>query len=88
MASPLSRHPTDGGAPSASALRMARHRRRKERRMRWIGIELREAEINVLVRRGWLSNGDRAESRRGTKGPVRLPRWLSAVTRNGGEERE
>jgi hypothetical protein len=48
-------------APSPGALRMARYRRRKQRRMRWIGIELREAEIDVLIRRGWLSAGDRED---------------------------
>jgi len=45
---------------SPGARRMARHRDRRRKRLRCIMIELRETEIDVLVRRGWLHPDDRA----------------------------
>jgi hypothetical protein len=41
-------------------MRMARHRDRRRKGLRCVTIELREAEVEVLVRRGWLSADDRA----------------------------
>lgn len=49
--------------PSGSGERMRRHRERRRRRVRWIGIELRETEIDGLIRRGLLALGDRDDRR-------------------------
>jgi hypothetical protein len=61
MTGPLSSHPTDSVAPSAGALRMARHRNRRRKGLRCITIELREAEVYVLIRRGRLSQDERGD---------------------------
>ena len=47
---------------SASAARMLRHRERRRRGLRFLGIELREREIDALIRRGRLSADHRANS--------------------------
>jgi hypothetical protein len=54
MSSPTGRVP-----PSASALRMARHRERRRKGIRCLTILLRETEIEVLIRRGRLHRDDR-----------------------------
>ena len=41
-------------APSAAALRMRRHRERRRDGLRCMTIELRETEIDALIRRGLL----------------------------------
>jgi hypothetical protein len=46
---------------SAGALRMARHRDRRRKGLRCITIELRETEIDALIRRGWLYRDDRTD---------------------------
>jgi hypothetical protein len=51
-----------GIALSAAALRMSRHRDRRRKGMRCIIIELRETEIDVLVRLGRLAHDDRADT--------------------------
>jgi hypothetical protein len=55
------KNPTRGAAPSTSALRMARHRDRRRKGLRCITIELRESEIEALIRRGWLYHDARAD---------------------------
>ena len=60
MTIPLNGHPTDGNARSAGALRMARHRNRRRKGLRCVTIELREREIDVLIRRGLLFRNERA----------------------------
>jgi hypothetical protein len=45
---------------SASAARMLRHRERRRRGMRFLGIEIREREIEALIRRGRLHPHHRA----------------------------
>ena len=47
---------------SASAARMLRHRERRRRGLRFLGIELREREIEALIRRGQLHPDHRASS--------------------------
>jgi hypothetical protein len=47
---------------SASAARMLRHRERRRRGLRFLGIELREREIEALIRRGQLHADQRANS--------------------------
>ena len=44
------------------AERMRRHRERRRKRMRCLMIELREAEIDVFIRRGQLHPDHRANS--------------------------
>jgi hypothetical protein len=41
-------------APSAAAERMRNHRERRRKKMRCLMIELREKEIDVLIRKGLL----------------------------------
>lgn len=48
-------------AVSAGAHRMRRHRDRRHRRVRWLAIELRESEIDELIRRGFLALSDRGD---------------------------
>jgi hypothetical protein len=50
-------------APLTAAERMRRHRDRRRRRVSYLGIELREAEVDALVRTGFL----RAETRNNRK---------------------
>jgi hypothetical protein len=54
----VSNRPT---APSPGAHRMARHRDRRRKGLRCITIELRETEIDVLIRRGRLARDSRAD---------------------------
>jgi hypothetical protein len=53
---------TNGPSRSTSAVRMLRHRERRRRGMRFLGIELREREIEALIRRGRLNPDHRASS--------------------------
>ena len=46
--------------PSAAAERMRRHRDRARKGLRFLTIELRETEIDALIRRKRLSPDDRA----------------------------
>jgi hypothetical protein len=46
----------------ASAARMLRHRERRRRGLRFLGIELHEREIEALIRRGRLDPDHRANS--------------------------
>jgi hypothetical protein len=71
MSDPVSSRSTDGTAPSPGALRMARHRNRRRTGLRCVTIELRETEIDVLIRRGRLagdSRGDLAAVRKALHG--------------------
>jgi hypothetical protein len=52
---------SDGAAPSAGALRMALHRNRRRKGLRCITIEVREAEVEALIRRGHLAQDGRAD---------------------------
>jgi hypothetical protein len=47
---------------STSAARMLRHRERRRKGLRFLGIELREREIEALIRRGRLHPDHRANS--------------------------
>jgi hypothetical protein len=47
---------------TASAARMLRHRERRRKGLRFLGIELREREIEALIRRGQLHADLRANS--------------------------
>jgi hypothetical protein len=49
------------GRPSAGALRMARHRNRRRKGLKCVTIELRDTEIDVLIRRGRLAADSRAD---------------------------
>jgi hypothetical protein len=54
----MSKRPTSSStAPSPAALRMRLHRERRHKNLRSLTIELRETEIDQLVRRGLL-NGE------------------------------
>jgi hypothetical protein len=46
--------PTEPAAPSAAAERMRRHRQRRRDGLRCLVIELRDTEIDVLIRKGLL----------------------------------
>jgi hypothetical protein len=52
---------TNSSTPSAGAVRMARHRNRRRKGLRCVTIELRESEIDVLIRRGRLAADKRAD---------------------------
>jgi hypothetical protein len=49
----------DPEAPLTPAERMRRHRDRRRRRVSYLGIELREAEVDALVRTGFLRSETR-----------------------------
>ena len=53
-------HPAAALFPTAAARRMARCRARRREGLRCVLILLREAEVDVLVQRGRLSNEERA----------------------------
>jgi hypothetical protein len=61
MTRPLHEHPVDHAAPSAGAVRMARHRNRRRKGLRCVTIELRESEVDALIRRGVLSHDNRVD---------------------------
>ena len=61
MNDPVSNRPTDGAVPSPAAHRMARHRDRRRKGLRCISIELRETEIDLLIRRERLARDSRAD---------------------------
>jgi hypothetical protein len=61
MTNPLHNPFGNGAARSAAAQRMARFRKRKREGLRCLTILLREAEVDVLVRRGRLLNESRAD---------------------------
>jgi hypothetical protein len=50
---------TKPAAPSAAAERMRRHRQRRRDGLRCFMIELRETEIDALIRKGLLPPGNR-----------------------------
>ena len=50
---------TDAAAPSAAAERMRRHRQRRRYGLRCLMIELRETEIDALIRKGLLGAENR-----------------------------
>jgi hypothetical protein len=54
--------PTKELSRSTSAARMLRHRERRRRGLRFLGIELREREIEALIRRGRLNPDHRANA--------------------------
>src|SRR5271163_3864607 len=71
MNDPVSNRPTDGAVPSPGAHRMVRHRDRRRKGLRCISIELRETEIDLLIRGGRLagdSRGDLAAVRKALHG--------------------
>jgi hypothetical protein len=57
------RHGTEATAPSAAALRMRRHRERRRDGLRCMTIELRDTEIDALIRRGLLEEDARNNRR-------------------------
>jgi hypothetical protein len=54
--------PIKTDTPSSGALRMARHRNRRRKGLRCITMEIRETELDTLIRRGWLEHHRRADS--------------------------
>lgn len=50
-------------AASAAALRMRRHRERRRDGLRCVTIELRDAEVTALVRKGFLTEDARHDPR-------------------------
>ena len=64
--------PTEIKIKSAGARRMALHRERRRKGLRCITIEILEAEINMLIRRGWLARDRRAD-------PVEVKKALHAM---------
>ena len=66
-------------APLTPAERMRRHRDRRRRKVRFLGIEVFEAEVDALIRGGFL----RAETRNDRNAVLKalytfLDRWLGA----------
>ena len=57
----MSSHVEKEPALSASALRMRTHRQRRKNRLRCVMVELREREIDALIRRAGLPPEDRAD---------------------------
>ena len=57
----MSSHVEKEPALSASALRMRTHRQRRKNRLRCVMVELREREIDALLRRAGLPPEDRAD---------------------------
>jgi hypothetical protein len=55
----LAAPPTRSRSPGAE--RMRRHRDRRQKGLRCVRIELREAEIDVLIRRGRLAGDSRGD---------------------------
>jgi hypothetical protein len=53
---------TEPAAPSAAAERMRRHRQRRRDGLRCLVIELRETEIDVLIRKGLLKRETRNDT--------------------------
>ena len=53
----------DVRSPSPAAARMRRHRERRRDGLRWLTIELRETEIDVLISNGLLMREARNEAR-------------------------
>ena len=53
---------TEPAAPSAAAERMRRHRQRRRDGLRCLVVELRETEIDVLIRKGLLKRGTRNDT--------------------------
>ncbi len=49
--------------PSLAAARMRRHRQRQRNGLRCFTVELRKAEIEILVRRGYLNKEMRNDER-------------------------
>jgi hypothetical protein len=50
------------GVPSPGARRMCHHRNRRRRELRCITIELRESEVNELIRLRLLAAGERSDN--------------------------
>jgi hypothetical protein len=69
MSGVLSGSAIDRAAPSAGAVRMARHRNRRRKQLRCIPMELRERAIDALIRRGLLSSDDRPRVGAGSPAP-------------------
>ena len=67
-------------APLTPAERMRRHRDRRRRQVRYLGIELRETEIDTLIRRGFLQPETRNDRNAVTRALYAyLDRMLGAV---------
>jgi hypothetical protein len=65
---------------SAATLRMRRHRRREG--LRSLTIELRETEVDALIRSGLLEKGSRNDANAVTQALYRLFYRIFRVTRN------
>jgi hypothetical protein len=61
MNDPVSNRPTAGAVLSPGAHRMARHRDRRRKGLKCVTIELRETEIDVLIRRERLAGDSRSD---------------------------
>jgi SOS response regulatory protein OraA/RecX len=67
---------------SAAAERMRRHRQRRREGLRSLTIELREAEIDALIRSGFLERGSRNDANAVTEALYRVFDRIFRVTRN------
>ena len=54
--------PPIGAVRSAAAARMARHRRRRQLGLKCVVILIRQNELDILVRQGWLARDDRDDA--------------------------
>jgi hypothetical protein len=52
---------TAPAAPSPGAERMRRHRERRRNGLRSVTVELRDSEVNELIKRGYLAPESRAD---------------------------
>jgi hypothetical protein len=67
---------------SAAAARMRRHRQRRRDGMRSLTIEVREAEIDALIRSGFLEKSSRNDANAVTQALYRVFDRVFRVTRN------
>jgi hypothetical protein len=67
---------------SAAAERMRRHRQRKREGLRSLTIEVREAEIDALMRSGFLEKSSRDDANAVTQALYRVFDRVFRVTRN------
>jgi hypothetical protein len=67
---------------SAAAERMRRHRQRKRDGLRSLTIEVREAEIDALIRSGFLEKGSRNNANAVAQALYRVFDRVFRVTRN------
>jgi hypothetical protein len=67
---------------SAAAARMRRHRARRREGLRSLTIELRETEVDALIRSGFLEKGNRNDANAVAQALYRVFDRVFRVTRN------